>query len=97
MDYEKEYRNALERAKKGLPIDEVFPELKESDDEKTRQMIVNTLRDAFISERISKTSYTEMLAYLEKQKEKWWKKAILKVERMRIFTHHLQSCSVEPN
>lgn len=74
MDYKEEYNKALERAKKGLPIDEVFPELKESDEEKTRQMIVNTLRGAFISERISKTSYTEMLAYLEKQKEKWWNK-----------------------
>ena len=30
------YEEALERAKKGLPIDEVFPELKESEDERIR-------------------------------------------------------------
>ena len=68
------YEEAIERAKKGLPIDEVFPELKKIDNDKTRQMIVNTLRDAYLSERISKTSYREMLTYLEKQKEKWWNK-----------------------
>ena len=28
MDFKEEYQKALERAKKGLPIDEVFPELK---------------------------------------------------------------------
>lgn len=27
------YKEALERARKGMPIDEVFPELKESGDE----------------------------------------------------------------
>ena len=32
-------------------------------------MIENTLRDAVLSERISETSYREMSAYLEKQKE----------------------------
>ena len=42
---------------------------KESEDERIRKMIENTLRDAVLSERISETSYREMLAYLEKQKE----------------------------
>ena len=41
----------------------------ESEDERIRRMIVNTLRDAVLSERISETSYREMLDYLEKQKE----------------------------
>lgn len=63
------YEEALERAKAGKPMDEVFPELKECADERIRQMIGNTLRDAVISERISETSYREMSAYLEKQKE----------------------------
>ena len=50
---------------------ELIPELceSESEDERIRQMIENTLRDAVLSERISDTSYREMSAYLEKQKE----------------------------
>lgn len=33
MDYEKAYKEALEKAKQGLPINEVFHELKESEDQ----------------------------------------------------------------
>lgn len=50
-------------------IESQFPELKENKNERIRQMIKNTLRDAAISERISETSYREMSDYLEKQKE----------------------------
>ena len=47
----------------------VVLEPKESEDEKTRRMIDDTLHQAVISEFISETSYRKMSAYLEKQKE----------------------------
>lgn len=69
------YEEALEKAREqGYTwlmdlLEGMFPDLKEDEDERVRQMIENTLRDAVISERISETSYREMLAYLEKQKK----------------------------
>ncbi len=61
------YETASDETKRAL--ESLFPELKENEDERIRQMIKNTLRDAAISERISETSYREMSDYLEKQKE----------------------------
>ena len=78
MDYEKEYKDMVQRARElhesgsaltKLQMEIVCPALAESEEEEIRQMIENTLRDAVLSERISETSYWEMLAYLEKQKE----------------------------
>ena len=40
MDFKKLYKEALERAKAGKPMDEVFPELKESEDERIRRLLV---------------------------------------------------------
>ena len=47
----------------------VILERKESEDERIRRMIENTLREDAISEFISETSYREMIAYLERHKE----------------------------
>lgn len=63
------YEEALERAKQGLPIDEVFPKLKESENERIRQCIGLSLTD--VDEQRFKdfgTTLKECLAYLEKQK-----------------------------
>lgn len=72
MDYKEEYQNALERAKKGLPIDEVFPELKESEDERIRKEMIHWLK-GFIGEEegcgYTEDEIRERIAYLEKQKE----------------------------
>lgn len=79
MDYKEEYQKALERAKKGLPIDEVFPELKESEDERIRKELLKEIE--FIiphecetdSEGLILPSYHARIdrykSYLEKQKE----------------------------
>ena len=61
------YEEALERAKQGLPIDEVFPELKESEDEKIRKELIS-----FVNKYYGEETKKEVLAYLEKQKEKKW-------------------------
>lgn len=58
------YEEALERAKKGLPIDEVFPELKESEDERIRKELI-----AFICQFAPEHLKTEYVAYLERQKD----------------------------
>jgi hypothetical protein len=68
------YEEALERARQGLPIDEVFPELKESDDERIRREILETLSYGIAFEDSvlmpgATTTLKEAIAYLEKQKE----------------------------
>ena len=73
------YEEALERAKKGLPIDEVFPELKESEDEKIRKELLEEIEfiiphdDETDSEGLILPSYHARIdrykSYLEKQKE----------------------------
>lgn len=69
MDYKEEYQKALERAKKGLPIDEVFPELKESEDERIREQIVQVLieHDWSVTYKVRRG---DCIAWLEKQKER---------------------------
>ena len=70
MDYKEEYQKALERAKKGLPIDEVFPELKESEDERIRKALIHLIneQDGFLT-AIDGISVKDIITYLEKQKE----------------------------
>lgn len=70
MDYKEEYQKALERAKKGLPIDEVFPELKGSEDERIRKRIRLCLDECVHSDIIRDYERDECLAYLERQKER---------------------------
>ena len=80
MDYEKAYNEALERAKnlyagvhKGCKevIDNIFPELCESEDERIRQKLVALVQwgSTFHSSGISGQDATEMQKWLEKQKE----------------------------
>lgn len=38
------YEEALERARKGMPMDEVFPELKESEDERIRKALIEVFK-----------------------------------------------------
>lgn len=80
MDYEKKYKNALEWARKvmqgkvGFVRDEVlelFPELKESEDERIRKALVELVK---CNERsgytlLNNISTSSMLAWLEKQGE----------------------------
>ena len=73
MDYEKKYKEALEWARKvmqgkvGFVLDEVlekFPELKESEDERTRKEIITYISTADDKELIP---YESWLVWLEKQ------------------------------
>lgn len=85
MDYEKEYNEALERAKKRyyapnadkIPtyanrvIEEIFPELGESEDERIRKDIIVLVKDWW--DRVNKDNIStkeQMLAWLKKQREK---------------------------
>lgn len=72
MDYEKKYKEALERARqfsekpyledsKGI-VDYIFPELKESEDEKIRKSLIDMLKN-------DEKCYLEEIAWLEKQGE----------------------------
>lgn len=82
MDYEKAYKEALEKIREGLQplpdgakisgvtrafLEEVFPELKESEDEKIRKAILEFVRQS--SEILDKQNQNNMIAWLEKQKE----------------------------
>lgn len=82
MDYEKLYKEALERAKKvhdehrAQPFDvmlKVFPELKESEDERIRKELINYFIKG--KEYLSLCSFSkeEILAWLEKQGEQLMK------------------------
>ena len=82
MDYEKAYLEALDRAKAGKSMNEVFPELKENEDERIRNEIMEAVEELLPYERVE-----EIRFYLEKQKEQkpvddkafeewiddWWK------------------------
>ena len=66
------YEEALERARQGLPIDEIFPELKESEDERIRKWLiemVEELRKANPTNAEHNGNCSEAIAYLERQKE----------------------------
>ena len=45
-DFEKKYNDALEKAKAGKPIEEIFPEIKMTDDERMKDWIVEFLMDS---------------------------------------------------
>ena len=77
MDYEKAYKEALERAKESLKdgtissntisyIEEIFPELKESEDERIRKWIIGVL-STYEHDRDLRNA---AIAWLEKQGEK---------------------------
>lgn len=75
----KAYDKAIERAKKwqnesnidkidNRIIEEIFPELKESEDEKIRKEIISILRNAYWTS--NKNRFNELVAWLEKQRDK---------------------------
>ena len=76
------YDEALERARKihseivnnellGFPrqIEDIFPQLRESEDERIRKELINFLRSPFIKENLTDKKVAPWIAYLEKQKE----------------------------
>ena len=78
MDYKEKYEQALERAKKihnqtefdyekGM-MEEIFPELKESEDEKIRKWLIDWAKAVNWSEQFTVTK-EQVLAWLEKQGE----------------------------
>lgn len=75
--YEKLYKEAQERAKKlsidgyldAIAVEEIFPELADSEDERIRKEIINFLRSPFVTENITDEKIAPWIAYLEKQKE----------------------------
>jgi len=72
MDYKEEYQKALERAKKGLPIDEVFPELKASKDERIIDdaiQIIRASRQRCAEYGAEADKHLKAISYLEKQKK----------------------------
>ena len=95
MDYEKRYKEALERARKienGEPLDvpdgthipvAIFPELKESEDEKIRKQIISFLKE-FEYDHYRSLDFSSWIAWLEKQdfnytfeiKEGYWYKCV---------------------
>ena len=81
MDYEKAYREALEKAKRALYCDDkgyvetdkdlimsLFPELKESKDEQSKEWILEYLRDGLQkSDEQFKGQFKAAINWLEKQ------------------------------
>lgn len=84
MDYEKKYNEALKRAKEyknhgymmiNVAIDNIFPELKESEDERIRKHLISLVKnwdkDGIVSKYTSNSKeIKQILAWLEKQGEK---------------------------
>ena len=83
MNYEKAYKEALERAKQfsenplledsGNVVEYIFPELKESEDEKIRKELIKVFSNRekyLIDQSFGDITVSEVLAWLEKQGEK---------------------------
>ena len=67
----KAYDEAIERTKKLYSneiAEEIFPELKESEDEKIRKEIISILRNAYWTS--NKNRFNELVAWLENQRDK---------------------------
>ena len=89
MDYEKKFKDAFERAKKVIEyykghhrcdeasiedLESIFPELKESEDEKIRKELLESLKYQQRESRTDKEwlngiKLSEVVAWLEKQSE----------------------------
>ena len=83
MDYEKAYKKALERAitikqnayceETKTACDEIFPELQESEDDRTRKELIETIRcissNCQFAIFLTEEKKQRWLTYLEKQKE----------------------------
>lgn len=78
MDYEKKYKDALERARKSHDkandlikkewIETIFPELKENEGEKIRKQILSFLKE-FECDHYRNLDFSSWIAWLEKQGE----------------------------
>jgi hypothetical protein len=93
MDYEKKYKEVIERASKLIvqnPYDTVsqmmeylFPELKESEDERIRKWIIDDIRYNMNNEPLNNSEYKKeaekAIAWLEKQGEQ---KFIINIDKM---------------
>ena len=62
------YEEALERARQGLPMDKVFPELKISEDERIREGIIHFILYEAGNQLDEETEHA-FITWLEKQKE----------------------------
>jgi len=67
MDYEKAYKEALEPARAGKPMNEVFPEIHESEDERIRKDLICEVQSW---DGIPQSKREKYVAWLERQKEK---------------------------
>lgn len=96
MDYEKKYKEALERASKlkvqnpfdtvGQMVEHIFPELKESEDEKVREALIELVK---CNERsgylvLNNVSTGSMIAWLEKQGKQLNKSVFDAEDRMML-------------
>ena len=84
--YEKKYNEALERARDVYTyycddreqlrkIESIFPELKESEDERIRKEIISFLKD-FEKDHYRSVNFNSWIAWLEKQKPNTHKREI---------------------
>lgn len=89
MDYEQKYKDALERAREwhndqhitiGLKgnLEEIFPELKESENERIKKEILSFLKD-FERDHYKNLDFSPWIAWLEKQGEK---STIIDIDKM---------------
>ena len=105
-NYEKKYNEALARAKdvKNGPsphdssvatVEYIFPELRESEDERIRKEIIAFLKHYHTGEGDSVTYDNDWLVYLEKQKEQkpaeWSEEDEKKIGRLRSVVNQLAS------
>jgi len=101
IDYEKKYKEALERArefqksKDGLCVltaESIFPELAESEDEKIRKRLIEFFKDwGETKSHCWGKSVNKILAWLEKQgKESSWKPT---KEQYEALDYAYDSCS----
>ena len=102
MNYEEKYKEALERAKSfqekygGDYAGYIFPELKESEDERIRKWLVDYFKEVGKSWIHRDISPERIVAYLEKQKEqKHWKPSEESKGMPRQKTAYINGLGVE--
>lgn len=69
IDYEKKYEEALAKARAGKTLEEIFPEMNESEDERIREWLVDYFKAVERACIHWDISPERIVAYLEKQKE----------------------------
>jgi len=72
INYEEKYKKALEQAKAGKPMNEIFPELMESEDERIRKFLIDYFEiiKSTLSDGVWKGFQIEkILAFIKNQKE----------------------------